>query len=54
MDLLENKKEIQKYIEYYQKYYDVYINTEIEKIKKIFKGKLTVFTGQSGAGKSTL
>ena len=54
MDLLENTKEIKKYIDYYQKYYDVYINTEIEKIKKIFKGKLTVFTGQSGAGKSTL
>ncbi len=54
LDLLTNKEEINKYIEYYKKYYDVYLNTEIDKIKKIFKNKLTVFTGQSGAGKSTL
>ena len=54
LDLLTNKEEINKYIEYYKKYYDVYLNTEINKIKKIFKNKLTVFTGQSGAGKSTL
>ena len=50
----ENKEEINKYIEYYKKYYDVYLNTEVDKIKKVFKNKLTVFTGQSGAGKSTL
>lgn len=30
------------------------MNTEIDKIRKIFKGKLSVFTGQTGAGKSTL
>ena len=30
------------------------MNTEIDKIKKIFKGKVCVFTGQTGAGKSTL
>ena len=42
-------------IDYYRQIgYDIYINTEIEKIKKIFKNKVTVFTGQSGSGKSTL
>lgn len=57
LDLLneEEKKNILKIIEYYKKIgYQVYENTEIEKIKKIFKDKITVFTGQSGAGKSTL
>ena len=34
--------------------YDVYKNTEIDAISKMFKDKITVFTGQSGAGKSTL
>lgn len=53
LDLLNNE-EIKKYINYYKKYYDVYLNTEVEEIKKVFKDKLTVFTGQSGAGKSTL
>ena len=33
--------------------YEVYNNTD-EKIKEIFKNKITVFTGQSGSGKSTL
>ena len=47
-------KEINKYIDYYKNLFDVYVNTEIEDIKKIFKNKITVFTGQSGAGKSTL
>lgn len=42
-----------------KKYYEsigylVFNNNETEKIKKIFKDKITVFTGQSGAGKSTL
>lgn len=57
MDLLssEEKKHIDKYIEYYKNIgYKVFINTEIDEIKKIFKNKITVFTGQSGAGKSTL
>ena len=57
LDLLNEQElsEIKKYMEYYQKIgYDVYDNREIEKIKKIFKNKITVFTGQSGAGKSTL
>lgn len=43
-----------KYYDYYKRYFDVYMNTEINKIKKIFKDKVSVFTGQSGAGKSTL
>ena len=54
LDLLNNTKEIYKYIDYYRKYYEVYLNTEVDKIKNVFKNKLTVFTGQSGAGKSTL
>lgn len=54
LDLLENNEEINTYINYYKKYYDVYLNTDILELKKIFKNKLTVFTGQSGAGKSTL
>ncbi len=57
IDLLNQEENIQieSYITYYKKIgYTCYINTEIEKIKKIFKGKVSVFTGQSGAGKSTL
>lgn len=57
LDLLkeEENKNIENIIEYYKKIgYQVYKNTEIEKIKKIFKNKITVFTGQSGSGKSTL
>ena len=55
-DLLndEEKENIKKYINYYKKYYQCYINTEIDKISKIFKNKISVFTGQTGAGKSTL
>jgi len=56
-DLCNNneKKEFKKLFRYYQKIgYKVFYNTQIRKIKKIFKNKLTVFAGQSGAGKSTL
>ena len=57
LDLL-NKEEInniENIIKYYKKIgYQVFKNTEIEEIKKQFKNKKTVFTGQSGAGKSTL
>ena len=54
LDLLNNE-EINKIMNYYKKIgYEVYLNTELDKIKKIFKDKTTVFTGQSGAGKSTL
>lgn len=54
-DLLTNKDEINQVIDYYKKIgYEVYLNTEIDNIKKIFKDKLTIFTGQTGVGKSTL
>ena len=57
LDLLNELElnEINEYINYYKKIgYQVFINTEIDEIKKIFKNKITVFTGQTGAGKSTL
>jgi len=57
IDLLNNNEldEINKYINYYKSIgYEVYFNTEIDKLKNIFKDKITAFTGQSGAGKSTL
>lgn len=57
LDLLdENKLEwADEFINYYKNIgYEVYKNTELESISKIFKNKVTVFTGQSGAGKSTL
>lgn len=57
LDLLEDKQKAfaQEFINYYKKIgYDVYCNNELDKINKIFKDKVTVFTGQSGAGKSTL
>lgn len=57
MDLLTDseKQEIEQYISYYRKIgYSVYCNTELEKLKELFKDKTSVFTGQSGAGKSTL
>ena len=54
--LLDDEKlEIANIINYYKKIgYEVYMNDELDKIKKIFVNKITVFTGQSGAGKSTL
>lgn len=57
LDLLNDEElvEINNYIFYYKKIgYQVFVNTEIEETKKIFKDKITVFTGQTGAGKSTL
>ena len=55
-DLLskEECQSINDIINYYKTIYPVYMNTEIDKIKKIFKGEITVFIGQTGAGKSTL
>lgn len=51
----DERKEIKKIMKYYKNIgYKILLNTEIRKIKKIFKNKLTVFAGQSGAGKSTL
>lgn len=54
--LTKDEYEILKpYINYYKSIgYEVYMNDEIENIKKIFKNKVSVFTGQTGAGKSTL
>lgn len=57
LDLLEEKEleEINKYISYYKEIgYKTFLNNEIEDIRKIFKDKISVLTGQSGAGKSTL
>jgi len=55
-DLLTKDEKIsfKEYYDYYKRYYEVYMNTELSKIKKVFKDKVSVFTGQSGAGKSTL
>ncbi len=56
-DLLNDSEinNIKSIISYYKKIgYEVYLNSEIDKIKRIFTGKVCVFTGQSGAGKSTL
>lgn len=57
LDLLEEKEKakMEKIISYYREIgYEVFTNTEVEKIKEIFKQKVSVFTGQTGAGKSTL
>ncbi len=56
-DLVDDytKKEVKEIMNYYKKIgYDVFYNYELEKIKEIFKDKITVFTGQTGAGKSSL
>lgn len=56
-DLLTKKeiKELKPVIKYYKKIgFNVLYNTDLRKIKKCFKGKTTVFTGQTGSGKSSL
>lgn len=56
-DLLskEEYKDIKKVISYYKKLgYKVIYNKDIHKLKKIFKNKTVVLTGQTGAGKSSL
>lgn len=56
-DLLskKEKKQMKKVFKYYKKMgYRVIYNTKLRKIKKLFKNKTSVFTGQTGAGKSTL
>lgn len=56
-DLLSNtsKKELKKKIKYYKKIgYTIVYNHNLFRIKRLFKNKTTVFTGQTGAGKSTL
>lgn len=56
-DLIENEelKIINNTLNYYKELgYKVVFNDEIDSIKKLLKGKTSVFTGQTGAGKSTL
>lgn len=56
-DLLskDEKDEIDPILKYYKKQgYKIVKNNQIFKIRRMFKGKTTVFTGQTGAGKSTL
>lgn len=56
LDLIDDNElqHIRKIQDYYRKIgYDVYDNTD-DKLKEIFKDKITVFVGQSGAGKSSL
>ncbi len=51
----EIKEEVKNILNYYKNIgYQVFYNYELEEIKKIFKDKTTVFTGQTGAGKSSL
>lgn len=55
---LVNTDDLEKYYEilnYYKKIgYTVISNKDIDGIKKLLRGKTSVFTGQTGAGKSTL
>ena len=56
-DLLTKQewKDLKQIIKYYKSLgYKVVYNKEVSKIKRMFKNKTTVFTGQTGAGKSTL
>lgn len=56
-DLLTKQelKEIKTIKKYYEKIgYKVLWNTNLFRIKRLFKNKTTVFTGQTGAGKSSL
>lgn len=56
-DLLTKQelKEIKAIKKYYKKIgYKVLWNTNLFRIKRLFKNKTTVFTGQTGAGKSSL
>ncbi len=54
-DLVGDMSLYDKELNYYKKIgYKVLFNTELDEIKKLLKGKVSVFTGQTGAGKSTL
>ena len=54
-DLLSDTKYIDYIIGYYKSIgYQVFINNEIDEIKKLFKNKVTILTGQTGVGKSSL
>lgn len=57
VDLLDNneKKDFNLIYDYYNEIgIETVINTEIERINNLIKGKTLVLTGQTGAGKSTL
>lgn len=57
LDLLseDERDVIDSYIDYYRKVgYKVVTNESKDNFKDIFRGKITVLTGQSGAGKSSL
>ncbi len=54
-DLLDDTTYIDKIIGYYKNIgYRVFINTDLDEIRKIFREKVTILTGQTGVGKSTL
>ncbi|MBO5183298.1 MAG: ribosome small subunit-dependent GTPase A [Bacilli bacterium] len=54
-DLLLDTTYIDSIITYYKKIgYKVLINSDIVQIRKIFREKVTILTGQTGVGKSTL
>ena len=49
------KKDVKKYIKYYRKIgIKTYMNKDVLKIKKEFKGSVVALCGQTGAGKSSL
>lgn len=55
IDLLDDKNKYNDILDYYKKIgYEVYLNTELDRIKNIFKDRFTILTGQTGVGKSTL
>lgn len=56
-DLLKKNEleEKENFVNYYKKIgYEVYKNVDLDLLRNMFKGKISVLTGQSGAGKSTL
>ncbi len=56
-DLLSKKERVyyKKLFSYYKKLgYHVLYNHQVRKLKKLFRNKTTVLTGQTGAGKSSL
>lgn len=56
-DLIEKEElaKLQETINYYEKIgYQVFYNDNLDELKKIFPGEITVLVGQTGSGKSTL
>ncbi len=54
-DLVKDLNYYKEILNYYKKLgYTVVSNKDLKEVKKLIKGKMTVFTGQTGAGKSTL